>query len=196
MISFPPLDLPLVLGSSSQFRKQVLHSFGLNFAVLNPAIDESLIRDVDPEFLALAIAKAKAEALIPRVSSPSIIITADQVVLVNKEIREKPKTPDEARRFLISYRTSPAETISAVSVYNTQTGKSAAGIDRAQVHLHNLSDEIIEAIISEGTIFYCAGGFAVEHPLMEPLVERINGERESVMGMPIALTARLLWAVI
>jgi len=162
---------------------------------MSPDIDEKSIRSSDPEVLASALAKAKADSLKKRVKEPAIIITADQVVLCGDEIREKPGTPDEARRFLKSYRTSPAETVSALYLHNTSTKKSAAGVDRVKVHLKFLSDEIIEAIIAEGTIFHCAGGFAVEHPLMEPFVENIDGELESVMGMPIGLITRLLWEV-
>jgi septum formation protein len=195
MNSLPLLKLPLILGSSSPFRQEVIRSLGLDFITMSPNVDEKSIRNSDPEILASALAEAKAQSLRWLVKTPSIIITADQVVVVADEIREKPGTPDEARRFLRSYRTSPAETVSAVAIHNTDTGKSAAGIDRVKVHLRYLSDEVIEAIVAEGTIFHCAGGFAVEHPLMEPLVEKIEGERESVMGMPVALTTRLLWEV-
>jgi septum formation protein len=193
--SLPTLKLPLILGSASPVRGNILRALGLTFTTMSPNIDEKLIRHDDPDNLAVALAAAKARVIIESVQNAAIIITADQVVVVADEIREKPADPDEARRFLRSYRTLPAETVSAVQVYNTSTNKSAVGVDRVKVYLKDLSDEIIEAIIAEGTIFHCAGGFAVEHPLMEPLVEKIDGELESIMGMPIALTCRLLWEV-
>lgn len=192
MSSPSPLSTPLILGSSSRFRQQILRSMGYDFTIMNPDIDEKSIRNSDPELLAVELARAKANAIAALVRDPSIIITADQVVVVGDEIREKPTTPDEARQFLRSYRTTPAVTVSAINVINMETGKTATGVDRVKVHLKFLSDDIIEAIIAEGTIFHCAGGFAIEHPLMEPLVEKIDGERESVMGMPVTLTRRLL----
>ena len=192
MSSPSPLSTPLILGSSSRFRQQIFRSMGYDFTIMNPDIDEKSFRNSDPELLAVELARAKANAIAALVRDPSIIITADQVVVVGDEIREKPTTPDEARQFLRSYRTTPAVTVSAINVINMETGKTATGVDRVKVHLKFLSDDIIEAIIAEGTIFHCAGGFAIEHPLMEPLVEKIDGERESVMGMPVTLTRRLL----
>lgn len=68
------------------------------------------------------IARAKAAALLPQVKEPSVLICSDQVIRCNGEVREKPVDEEEARRFLKSYRTYPAECINGVVVYNTETG--------------------------------------------------------------------------
>lgn len=80
------------------------------------------IRDDDPEKMVFLIARAKAAALLPQVKEPSILICSDQVIRCNGEVREKPVDDAEARRFLETYRTHPAEAINGVVVYNTATG--------------------------------------------------------------------------
>jgi len=47
-------------------------------------------------------------------------------------------------------------------------------------------------LIEEGDVFYVAGGLLVEHPLTSPLVEAIVGTIDSVMGLPKALTEKLI----
>lgn len=50
----------------------------------------------------------------------------------------------------------------------------------------------MEALIEEGSVFWCAGGLMVEHELVQPHVTRMEGSIDSVMGLPKALTLRLL----
>lgn len=193
---FPPLPFPLILGSSSPFRRKVLHDAGLSFATLSPDIDEAAISSDDPELLARAIAAAKMDALEKQFTEPAIALSADQVVAVAGTIRGKPPTRERAREYLESYRHHYAETISAIVVANTATGHRAIGVDRARIFINPLDDETIEKILDEGTVFHCAGGFAIDHPLMAPFVNRIEGTTDSVIGMPLVLAARLIREVL
>ena len=111
----------IILGSQSFGRKQMLHEMGIFFETIAPYIDEKSIRSDDPEELTLLLARAKAEALLPQIANPALLITSDQVTLCAGEIREKPESLDQARIFLRSYSRYPAETVTSVVVTNTQT---------------------------------------------------------------------------
>ena len=76
---------------------------GYAFAVMPAHIDERAIRSEDPGALTLALAHAKADALLPH-------------------IREKPAHAEEARVFLRGYAEGPAQTVTAVVVTHTATG--------------------------------------------------------------------------
>jgi predicted house-cleaning NTP pyrophosphatase (Maf/HAM1 superfamily) len=52
-------------------------------------IDEKKIRHKDPRKLALAIAYAKADSLLPQITEPAVLITTDQAVVCNNKIIEK-----------------------------------------------------------------------------------------------------------
>ncbi len=187
--------LKIILGSSSPRRKQILEEMGASFEVMAADIDEKAIRHSDPKELVLAIAKAKAEALLPKIAEPSLLITTDGVVVCEGEIREKPATPEEARRFLSDYRHHPARAITAVVVTNTETGKQASGVDAATVVFRNFSDEAMEDMIQKGHAMRCAGGFNITDDFVTPYIDHIDGTRESVMGLPVELLKRLLQEV-
>lgn len=187
--------LKIILGSSSPRRKQILEEMGVSFEVMAADIDEKAIRQEDPKQLVLAIAKAKAEALLPKIAQPSLLITTDGVVVCEGEIREKPNTQDEAKVFLSDYRQHPAIAITAVVVTNTKTGKQASGVDSSTVFFRDFSDRAMEDMIEKGEAMKCAGGFNITDPFVAPYVDRIDGTRESVMGLPVELLKRLLQEV-
>ena len=93
--------MKLILGSSSQFRRAVMDELGFEYEVMAPEIDEKAIRIDDPDALVLAIAHAKADALVGAVEGEALIITSDQVVVWNGQIREKPQDREEAKRFIM-----------------------------------------------------------------------------------------------
>jgi len=143
----------------------------------------------------MTLAKAKAEALRPKIKEPALLITADQVVLWNGEILEKPESKNQARRFLQGYAQHPAQPINAVVVTNTKTGAQKGENDENTVHFRSFPNDVIERLIAEGNIFSQAGAFSLEDPLIAPYVERIEGTLDSVEGLPKEITERLMKAV-
>lgn len=184
--------MKIILGSASKQRRAILERKGWSFEVMPADIDEKGIRHKDPKELTMALAKAKAEALRSKINEPSILITADQVVSWNGQILEKPKNTEEARKFLQGYAQYPAQTVNAVVVTNTQTGKQAGENDVSTVYFRAFPEEVIEKLIEEGNIFSQGGAFSIEDPLVKPLVERIEGTPDSIEGLPIKLLERLI----
>ncbi len=185
-------NMRLILGSQSSARQRLLKTMGYSFSVMNPDIDEKSIRSDDPKQLTLQLANAKADALLQKISEPSLLITADLVVVCNGQIYEKPETVDEAREHFKSYATSPAQTITSIVVTNTTTNQRVHGTDVATIFFKSIPNEIIDALIATGDPFTQAGSFNIEHPLLKPYVDRIEGEYQSAMGLPVKLTQRLL----
>ena len=141
-----PTSLPIVLGSSSSSRRQIMEMLQWPFEVMIPDIDEKAIRCDDHMKLPLLIAKAKADAIWERISSaappdnqptaPFILITSDQVVYYNGEIREKPVNEEKARLFLSSYSGRAVSTISAVVVTHWPSGRQSHDVDVATGIVH------------------------------------------------------------
>jgi len=65
-------------------------------------------------------------------------------------------------------------------------------VQEADVYFRPLEEGLIEELIEEGTVFWCAGGLMVEHPKVEPFIERIDGEFAAVLGLSKKLTAELI----
>lgn len=188
--------MKIILGSQSRFRAQALKDAGIEVdEMMAPGIDEKAIRYDNPEELVLALAKAKAEAIINKINGPAILITADQVVLCNGEMREKPVDKAEAMVFLASYVKWPATAVNGLQVTNTTTGKVATGIDRAEIIYKPTLLAKIEEIVDNSFALEAAGALVEENPLMTPHELRRAGEINSFMGMPIELVKRLMMEV-
>lgn len=197
-----PAAARIILGSQSQDRHAILRDMGYtDFEVVTANIDESAIRAPAAEDLVVKLAHAKAEAILSKLEGtellrkadvPVLLITADQVVVHEGVILEKPKSAEEARRVIPGYSRAPAVTVGAVLVTNLDTGVRAGGVDKAEVHFNEISDEVVDALIEEGEVFYSAGGLLVEHPLMSPFVKSMVGGLDSVMGMSKELTQSLI----
>ncbi|XP_059279111.1 uncharacterized protein LOC132033220 isoform X7 [Lycium ferocissimum] len=208
----------LILGSSSTARRKILADMGYQFTTMSADIDEKAIRKEKPEDLVMALAEAKAEAIIPRVSigesegdaEPTLLITCDQVVVYEGVVREKPSSEAEARQFMKDYANGHAATVSSVLVTNLVTGSRRGEWDKVevplliytqysisrQIYFHDIPDQVIDKLIEEGIVLYAAGGLIIEHPLILPYVKEVVGSTDSVMGLPKALTERLIKEVL
>jgi septum formation protein len=165
---------------------------GYKFKVIAPKINEKDIRDSDPQKLVLKLAYAKANAIASKIKKPAIIITADQVISFENEIREKPSTRLEAYEYLSSYGSKQIETINGIVATNTKNQKQAWGIDIVKVYLNPIPENVINKLINEGIIFHCAGALRLEDPLMKPYIKKIEGTEDSLMGLPKTLTKKLI----
>ncbi|MDP2587280.1 MAG: Maf family protein [bacterium] len=181
-----------MLGSQSKGRSSVMESMGFQFETMSANIDEKAIRFDDPQKLTLVLANAKADALLPNILEPAILITSDQVVALDKNILEKPENEDEAREFLRGYATHPPQTVTAVVAVNTATKERREGVDIAKVVFKEIPESVIDEIIKEGDIFTRAGGFSVEDPRLKNYIVNIEGAIDSIIGLPKELTERLI----
>ncbi|MBU1164051.1 Maf family protein [Patescibacteria group bacterium] len=184
--------MKIILGSQSFWRKKVLESMGYDFEVMIPRIDEKAIRDEDPKQLVLKIGRAKAEALLPKIKEDAILITSDQVGVCDGEIREKPENEAEVRKFLQSYEKYPVQTVTSVITTNTKTGKTAEGIDIAKLWFSKFSDDQIEKIAKDKVVYTFAGGYNMAYADIADHVIKIEGTIDSVQGLPIELTKKLI----
>jgi septum formation protein len=191
----------IILGSSSKWRRKLWERhFGTqeSGAFLSPDIDEKALRHEDAETLTLLIANAKADALVKRLleedaDMDAVLVCMDQVVRCDGVIREKPESEEQAREFLHSYSSgSPAECVNGVVVHDLRSGRRYGANEVARVHFHPFPAAVVEAAISQRSIFDSAGAFAIEDPNFEPYVGAIDGSREAIIGLPLDVLRTLL----
>lgn len=192
----------IVLGSKSTSRQTILRELGLPFDCLPADIDEKAIRHSDPAELVTAIADAKADALkarlkatpglLPPSDKTALLVTSDQVVVHKNIILEKPESAQQAASFIRGYSNSQASTVGALIVTNLASGKVCRGLDLATIFFSAIPEDTVAALVKEGGCMHAAGGLIVEHPLVTPCVERIEGTIDSVQGMGKMLILRLL----
>ena len=190
---------PLILASKSATRQLILKEMGLSFSCIPADIDEKSIGDRlrdRPEELVLEIGRAKAAKVLAGLkkskSEDGIILAGDQVVVYDGMIREKPVDAAEAEAFIRSYSALPCRTVGSCIVIDIATGRSAEGIDTTSTKFSSIPDEVISQLVNEGEVLHCAGGLMIEHPLIQPYIESIEGSIDSVMGLSKALVQKLV----
>ena len=182
----------LILGSSSWSRQAILKRNGISFEIISPDIDEKAIRFDDPGALVTAIANAKMDAVLAKLTEPAFVITSDQVVVSDELIMEKPISIDEAREHLVRHRTIPPMTVTAVCVANSETGQRETIVDFARAYFSSIPDDLIDRLIENGRIMSCSGSYIINDPLMDPFVDHIEGTLDSIEGLPFETAIQLL----
>lgn len=182
----------IILGSKSTSRRQLLKDAHYEFITMSADIDEKAIRSTNFVELPKLLATAKAEALLGKIKKNSILITSDQIVVCNGELREKPLSRKQAEEYLKSYSKYPAQTITAVVVTNTKDGKRASGTESAKVYFKEIPDLVVAAAIKDGQVMTAAGGFMIEHPMLEKYIDHIEGTIDSIKGLPLNLVEKLI----
>jgi len=190
----------LILGSGSKTRKDILSDMGFSTTIIKPDIDERSIGDrsagtAKAADLVLLLGNAKADAVLSVLTSEhknSILVTADQVVVCEGQILEKPKDADEVRSFIQGYGVNPCGTIGSIVLTDVRTGIRVEGVDSTTIHFRPIPDDVVERLIEEGDVYYCAGGLMIENPLVAPYIMSVDGSMESVMGLSKELMTSLL----
>jgi septum formation protein len=221
-----PITCSLILGSSSKSRREILETMHWQFTVMSPDIDEKSFRSENFLELPEIIAKAKASAIFSRLqqhqfpteqihddhkshlceiahpktvrSNPKdlVILTCDTVALFHGALREKPTSEEECVNFLTSYNKDCVSTISAVCATHFPSGRQHTEVDISTVHWGDLSDEVIATIVRRGAVMNAAGGFMIDDPDLFAAVRSVDGTIDSVMGLPVDASVRVIAAVL
>lgn len=184
---------PLILGSTSVYRRELLKRLRLPFTVERPEVDETPQAHEKPADLALRLALAKAQAVSARHPS-AVVIGSDQVADLHGEPLGK---PGDHARAVVQLQRMRGQTVvfqTAVAVVCQATGFSQVALAPVRVVFRDLSDEAIEQYLRAETPYDCAGS-AKSEGLGIALLERIdNDDPTALVGLPLIRTCELLRA--
>lgn len=183
--------MPLVLASTSPYRRILLERLGLAFSVANPGIDETRQSGEKPAELVLRLAVAKAQAVAHQYPDAHII-GADQVAILGEEILGKPG--DHANAVLQLRRLSgkSATFLTAICVLDVRTGDTRSRLVPYQVSFRKLDDSFIERYLAREQPYDCAGSAKAE-ALGIVLIERMRGDDpNALIGLPLIALVDLL----
>ena len=184
---------PLVLGSTSRYRRELLSRLKLPFEVASPDVDETPLPGETPRALALRLALAKAHAVARRFPH-AVVIGSDQVADLAGEPLGKPgdhaRATDQLRR--MRGRTVVFQT--AVAVVCAETTFEQLDIAPVQVRFRDLGDAEIEAYLRAEQPYDCAGS-AKSEGLGIALLDSIdNDDPTALVGLPLIRTCRMIAA--
>jgi septum formation protein len=182
---------PLVLASTSRYRKVLLGRLGLPFECTDPAVDERALPGEAPTATALRLAEAKARAAASRFPR-ALIIGSDQVASCDGVVLDKPGTHANAVRQLamMSGRTASFDT--AVALCDADSGAMRSVAVPCRVHFRQLSAMQIEDYLQREQPYDCAGS-AKSEGLGIALIARIEcHDPTALIGLPLIALAELL----
>ncbi len=175
-------QMPIILASSSPYRKELLQRLHLNFTCISPDIDESRKPDETPNQLALRLAKNKAQ-IIAKNHPQSIIIGSDQVCAYKDTVLGKPGNHENAASQLQMFSNQSIQLHSAVCVIHTEHVQIASVT--GTVFFKQLDHQSIERYLLKEKPYDCAGSCKLEG-LGITLIKSIECEDPTaLMGMPL-----------
>ena len=185
--------LPLLLASSSVYRRDLLSRLRLPFTCSSPDIDESHRPGESALELVQRLSLEKAQAL--AASHPAhLIIGSDQVAVLNNQIIGKPHTFDKARQQLLNASGTSVSFLTGLTLLNSQTGEHETDYVPFTVHMRTLSAVQIERYLHAEQPYDCAGSFKAEG-LGVSLFQRTEGDdATSLVGLPLIRLVDMLLA--
>ncbi|MCA4965281.1 MULTISPECIES: Maf family protein [unclassified Pseudomonas] len=176
--------LPLLLASSSVYRRELLARLRLPFVCSSPDIDESH-RPQEPAIeLVKRLAREKAQAL-AGIFPDHLIIGSDQVAVLGERIIGKPHTFEKARDQLLAASGASVTFLTGLALLNSQTGHCQVDCVPFTVHMRTLDQASIERYLHAEQPYDCAGSFKAEG-LGVSLFQRTEGpDATSLIGLPL-----------
>ena len=185
--------LPLLLASSSVYRRDLLTRLRLPFSCSSPNIDESHRPGETAVELVKRLSLEKTRALAH--SHPNhLIIGSDQVAVLDGRIIGKPHTHDKAHQQLMSASGASVSFLTGLTLLNSQTGHYQVDCIPFTVHMRPLKTEQIERYLLAEQPYDCAGSFKAEG-LGVSLFQRTEGDdATSLVGLPLIRLVDMLLA--
>ena len=182
--------MKLILASASGVRKQIFDKYKIETDVVVSNVDEDHLKEafLSDNATPLDISKNLAEIKSIKVSNKfpdRLVLGADSVISLNNKLINKPKTRIEALEILKKLNNSKPFLISSVCI-----SKNGAMIwnhsDQSELKMKNFKNEklieYLDKIKTDTLLKY--GVYQVEADGLS-LFEYINGDIDSIMGLPI-----------
>ena len=182
---------PLILASSSVYRRELLSRLQVPFSVVVPDIDETpLTGETAPETaLRLSIAKA---AKVAKQHSDALVIGSDQVAIFDGIQLGKPHTHENAVWQLRMTRGNTVDFHTALCLFNGRTGKYQAQVVLCRVKFRDLTDTQIERYLLKEQPYHCSASAKAEG-LGIALIKKVEGEDpNALIGLPLIALVEML----
>nr|WP_314530332.1 nucleoside triphosphate pyrophosphatase [uncultured Pseudomonas sp.] len=185
--------LPLLLASSSVYRRELLARLQLPFVCSSPDIDESHHPQESAMDLVKRLAREKAQALAGTFPD-HLIIGSDQVAVLGERIIGKPHTFEKARDQLLAASGASVTFLTGLALLNSQTGHCQVDCVPFTVHMRTLDQASIERYLHAEQPYDCAGSFKAEG-LGVSLFQSTQGpDATSLVGLPLIRLVDMLLA--
>ena len=176
--------IPVVLGSQSPRRRDLLAKMGVEFEVIVKETDESFDASQSPIEIVKHIAVQKMKGFDGSTFQDTLVITADTVVVEADRILGKPRDEADAWAMLRALQGGIHTVLTAVAI--RYQGEVRVFVEETQVTFYPLSDEEIQFYIARHRPFDKAGAYGIQEWIGFIGIKSIVGSYENVVGLPTA----------
>lgn len=186
-----PSAAPIVLASSSKYRRALLDRFLSDFECVAPDIDESPVEGLSPAAFAESLARQKAEA-VSRQHRDALVIGSDQLAVRDETIIGKPGDHNTAVEQLLAASGKQVRFLTAVCILDPTSRSRLQHTDETVVQFRQFDRRLAEIYLHHDEPYDCAGAFRVEGAGFV-LFDSIRGDDPTALiGLPmIWLAARM-----
>ena len=189
---------PIILGSASPRRHEILLNAGIAHTIVTAEADEKSIRFTPGhagEYV-LFIAALKNAAVVESIKdrdNESLVISADTIVYFpdNDVVLGKPKDPDDATKMLRMLSGKSHEVLTGVVIHDMKTGCEERFYEATKVFFRELSEEEISEYVSSGDPLDKAGSYGMQSGACA-FVRRIDGDYFNVVGLPVCRVSEII----
>ncbi|WAC46569.1 Maf family protein [Pseudomonas sp. SL4(2022)] len=185
--------MPLVLASSSPYRRELLNRLRLPFTWSAPQINETQHANEGAEALVRRLSQEKAQAL-SGTHPQHLIIGSDQVAVLGSQILGKPHTLERACEQLLAASGNSVTFLTGLSLLNSATGQQQTDCVPFTVHFRPLSEAQIVRYLSTEQPFDCAGSFKAEGLGISLFSSTEGSDSNSLIGLPLIRLVDMLQA--
>ncbi|MBP0601505.1 septum formation inhibitor Maf [Aeromonas sanarellii] len=178
------MQTPLILASTSRYRKALLEKLGLRFQCASPEVDETSRPRETADTLVRRLAHAKASA-IARQHDQGLIIGSDQVCVCDGRILGKPGTVENAVAQLMLAQGRSVIFYTGLCVINAANGHAEQLVEPFTVHFRSLDEAAIRRYVEAERPLDCAGSFKCEG-MGIVLFKALEGrDPNALIGLPL-----------
>jgi septum formation protein len=182
---------PLILASTSRYRRELLSRLRLPFEVLAPEVEEAALPGETPAALAARLALEKARAVAAR-RPDTVVIGSDQVADLDGEALGKPGTHERAVQQLRRLRGRKVLFHTALAVVRAAIGFERVLTNSVAVSFRDLDDAEIEHYLRTEQPYDCAGSAKCETLGIALLTRIESDDPTALVGLPLIATCELL----
>ncbi len=189
---------PLILASTSPYRRDLLARLKIPFECLAPGVDESRLPGENAVVMVARLAREKARAVAVR-HPRALIIGSDQMALLIDERPEecllgKPGSPAACKDQLRACSGNTVAFLTAVAVHRHGDGALDEFVDTTEVRFRELDEATIARYVERESAVDCAGGFKSEALGIGLCTSIASSDPTALIGLPLIRLAGILRA--
>lgn len=185
--------MKVILASKSPRRKELMDLLGIEYEIMVSEADEKIEQGLSLEEQSKKLGYIKAKAVFDKTMGDRIVIGSDTIVVKNGKIFGKPKDRQDAFNMIDALKNGKHQVITSIAILVEKDGKYQEYVecDITDVYVSDMTDKEMVEWIDSGKAYDKAGAYAIQLEFAR-FIERIDGNYNSVVGMPINKVYKIL----